>query len=65
MPTPSKESLDSRLELRLTASEKDLYTRAAEQDGRPLSGWIRHRLTRDASQELGEGAGKAKPRKRP
>lgn len=45
---------DSRLELRLSAEEKDLYSRAADQDGRALSNWIRDRLTRAARAELGQ-----------
>ena len=52
----------SRLELRLTDEEKDLYQRAADQDNRPLSNWIRDRLTRTATAELGErGKGKKRP----
>lgn len=49
----------SRLELRLTDEEKDLYQRAAEQDNRPLSNWIRDRLNKAARAELGDkGRGK-------
>lgn len=50
----------SRLDLRLTEEEKDLYQRAADQDGRPLSNWIRDRLNRAARVELGEKEGKGK-----
>ena len=52
----------SRLELRLTDADKELYQRAAEQDGRPLSNWIRDRLQKAAKHELGEG-GKGKGKK--
>jgi uncharacterized protein (DUF1778 family) len=45
-------TLTSRLELRLTDAEKDLYQRAAERDGRPLSNWIRDRLNKAANSEL-------------
>ena len=45
----------SRLELRLTDTDKELFQRAAEQDGRPLSNWIRDRLLKAAKQELGGG----------
>jgi hypothetical protein len=49
----------SRLELRLTDADKDLFQRAAEQDGRPLSNWIRDRLLKAARAELNEdGKGK-------
>jgi uncharacterized protein (DUF1778 family) len=51
----------SRLELRLTDEEKELYQRAADQDSRPLSNWIRDRLLKAARQELGE---ESAPRKR-
>jgi uncharacterized protein (DUF1778 family) len=44
----------SRLDLRLTDEEKNLYQRAADQDGRPLSNWIRDRLNKAARAELGE-----------
>ena len=50
----------SRLELRLTDEEKDLYQRAAELDNRPLSNWIRDRLNKAARAELGEKGGKGK-----
>jgi len=44
----------SRLELRLTDAEKDLYQRAADQDNRPLSNWIRDRLEKAARAELAD-----------
>ena len=50
----------SRLELRLTDEEKDLYQRAADQDSRPLSNWIRDRLNKAARAELGDKGGKGK-----
>ena len=49
----------SRLDLRLTEEERDLYQRAAEADSRTLSNWIRDRLNKAAKAELGEG-GKGK-----
>ncbi len=52
-----------RIELRIGADEKELFQRAADNDGRPLSNWIRDRLLRAARQELGEkegGKGKGK-----
>lgn len=52
-------ALTSRLELRLAEGDKELFQRAAEQDGRPLSNWIRDRLLKAAKAELGEG-GKGK-----
>jgi uncharacterized protein (DUF1778 family) len=52
----------SRLELRLADGDKELFQRAAEQDGRPLSNWIRDRLLKAARAELGEAGGK-KPRR--
>jgi hypothetical protein len=50
------------MELRLADADKELCQRAAEQDGRPLSNWIRDRLLKAAKAELGEG-GKGKPKK--
>jgi uncharacterized protein (DUF1778 family) len=60
MPETTK---TSRLELRLTDADKELFQRAAEQDGRPLSNWIRDRLLRAARQELGDEAGKGRGRR--
>ncbi|HEX4956515.1 MAG TPA: DUF1778 domain-containing protein [Thermoanaerobaculia bacterium] len=54
MLRPPIETKNTRLELRLTDQEKELFTRAAEQDGRPLSNWVRDRLMKAARQELGE-----------
>lgn len=53
--------LTSRLELRLADGDKELFQRAADQDGRPLSNWIRDRLLKAAKAELGEGKGKRPP----
>ena len=53
-----KETSDTktaRFELRLTDAEKDLYQRAADQDGRPLANWMRDRLQRIAHEELDDG----------
>jgi uncharacterized protein DUF1778 len=42
----------SRLEIRLTDEDKALFQQAADQDGRPLSNWIRDRLLKAARAEL-------------
>jgi uncharacterized protein (DUF1778 family) len=55
----------SRLELRLAEDDKGLFQRAADQDGRPLSNWIRDRLLKAAKAELGEGAAKGKGKRHP
>ncbi len=55
MPSTPK---TSRLDLRLTEDERDLYQQAAESDGRTLSNWIRDRLNKAARQELGEDKGR-------
>lgn len=52
----------SRLELRLTDVEKDLYQRAADRDNRPLSNWIRDRLTKAATAELADDEAPKKKR---
>ena len=54
MPTEPK---DIRLDMRVSRAEKELYQRAADQDGRPLSNWIRDRLNRAAHAELREKEG--------
>lgn len=53
---------NTRLDMRVSESEKELFQRAAEQDGRPLSNWIRDRLLKAARAELGEGDAKGKRR---
>jgi uncharacterized protein (DUF1778 family) len=51
----------SRLDLRLSEEERELYERAAEADSRTLSNWIRDRLNKAAKFELGDdGKGKGK-----
>lgn len=55
--------LTSRLELRLADGDKELFQRAADQDGRPLSNWIRDRLLKAAKAELGGEGGKGKAKK--
>jgi len=57
--------MSARFELRLTDEEKDLYRRAAEQDGRPVANWMRDRLLRAAREELAGTGGQGKGRKRP
>lgn len=60
---PSDHAKTSRLDLRLTEEERDLYQRAAEADSRTLSNWIRDRLNKAAKADLGEEGGKGKGRK--
>jgi uncharacterized protein (DUF1778 family) len=43
---------NTRLDMRVSQAEKELFQRAAEQDGRPLSNWIRDRLLKAARTEL-------------
>jgi uncharacterized protein (DUF1778 family) len=45
---------NTRLDMRVSEAEKELFQRAAEQDGRPLSNWIRDRLIKAARAELRE-----------
>jgi len=40
------------IEMRVEKGEKDAFRAAAEAAGLPMSGWIRHRLRRDARKEL-------------
>jgi uncharacterized protein (DUF1778 family) len=59
MPRPKSETpKDARIDLRIEPAEKELFQRAADQDGRPLSNWIRDRLLKAARAELGTGKGK-------
>lgn len=51
MPGTTK---STRLDMRVSEDEKEIFQRAAEKDGRPLSNWIRDRLLRAAKSELGE-----------
>jgi len=61
MARPKSESpKDARVDLRIEPAEKELFQRAAELDGRPLSSWIRNRLVRAAKAELGA----VKPKRR-
>jgi uncharacterized protein (DUF1778 family) len=62
MPSDTK---SSRLDLRLSEEERDLYQRAADADDRTLSNWIRDRLNKSARAELAEGAGVKGKSKRP
>lgn len=62
MPNEAK---SSRLDLRLTEEERELYQRAAEQDARTLSNWIRDRLNKAANAEVGEGGAKGRGKRRP
>lgn len=45
---------DTRLDMRVSQEEKELFQRAAEQDGRTLSNWIRDRLLKAARVEVGD-----------
>ena len=49
-----KETKNVRLDMRVSEGEKEIFQRAADQDGRPLSNWIRDRLLRAARAELKE-----------
>jgi uncharacterized protein (DUF1778 family) len=61
MARPKSETpKDARIDLRIEAAEKELFERAAAQDSRPLSNWIRSRLLKAARAELGT----AKPKRR-
>jgi len=55
----------TRLDIRVSEGEKDLFQRAADRDGRSMSNWIRDRLVRTAREELGEADGKGKGKRRP
>jgi uncharacterized protein (DUF1778 family) len=53
------ETKTTRLDMRVSESEKELFQQAAKEDGRTLSNWIRDRLLKAARKELGEkGRGK-------
>lgn len=60
MPNDAK---SSRLDLRLTEEERELYQRAAEQDARTLSNWIRDRLNKAATAEVGGAGAKGKSKR--
>lgn len=49
-----------RMEIRLEASEKEAFQRAADATGTTLSSWIRERLRRAAKADL-QAAGEAVP----
>jgi predicted HicB family RNase H-like nuclease len=51
-PKPQEEVLNTRLELRLAAAERDEYERAAEKAGVSLAAWMRDRLSKAAKREL-------------
>jgi len=55
---PESTPKDVRLDMRISQEDKDLFQRAAEQDGRTLSNWIRDRLLRAARAELDGRKGK-------
>jgi uncharacterized protein (DUF1778 family) len=61
---PETTPKDVRLDMRISQEDKDLFQKAAEQDGRTLSNWIRDRLLRAARSELSEEGGKGKGGKR-
>jgi uncharacterized protein (DUF1778 family) len=65
MPKETSDTKTARFELRLTEAEKELYQRAADQDGRPVANWMRDRLQRTAKAELEEDAGVKGKSKRP
>ena len=49
---PTDTTKNTRLDMSVSEAEKELFQRAAEQDGRPLSNWIRDRLLKAANAEL-------------
>jgi uncharacterized protein DUF1778 len=53
---------DVRLDMRVSQEEKELFQQAADRDNRPLSNWIRDRLTKAARAELANMAKGKKPR---
>jgi uncharacterized protein (DUF1778 family) len=55
---PTDTTKNTRLDMRVSEDEKELFQKAAEQDGRPLSNWIRDRLLKAANAELGAPKGK-------
>jgi uncharacterized protein (DUF1778 family) len=55
---PETTPKDVRLDMRISQEDKDLFQKAAEQDGRTLSNWIRDRLLRAARTELEGKKGK-------
>lgn len=57
-----EESKSTRLDMRVSPEEKELFQRAAEQDSRSLSNWIRDRLLKAARAEL-ERTGRGKGRR--
>lgn len=46
---PRDERKEDSIRIRVTASEKEAWTEAAERDGRDLSGWLRFIANREAS----------------
>ena len=51
MPRSETATKDSRLEIRLTAEDKNRLATAAETNGRSLSNWIRFVLLRAAGEK--------------
>lgn len=47
-----KRTFERPLQVRVTDEQLELFKRAAEKDGRPLSSWVRDRLTKNAKKEL-------------
>jgi uncharacterized protein (DUF1778 family) len=52
MPTTIAVTKDARLEIRLTAEEKELLATAGAADGRSLSNWVLFNLLRAAREQL-------------
>ncbi len=48
----SARKYDKPLQTRVTAKQMELFREAAENDGRPLSNWVRDRLEKVAKREL-------------
>lgn len=49
---PRAERKDESMRLRLTAEEKEAWTKAAEKEGRDLSNWLRY-LANEAAKSRG------------
>lgn len=50
-PAPTDETLEETVLVRLTPTEKALYSELAKQDGRSLSSWVRRACAEKAKAE--------------
>jgi hypothetical protein len=51
---PRDERKEESIRIRVTTSEKDAWSLAAERDGRDLSGWLRFIANREAKPDEGK-----------